>query len=284
MEPLVITHFTKKGDISMKKFFYAAAISFIASGALLLPVDHANAFGGAGTGKCSECHTLTKEEAGTLLLVEKFKAQVEEVSEGPVKGIWTVDLTQGDKKIRIFIDYSKKFLIEKAEFSELSKLNESVEQQQKPQQQFVDLKLVSLENAVVIGDAKAAKKVIVFDDPDCPYCRQLDKEIQKVLETRKDIAFYIKLLPLPMHPNARGKSMSIICNGKKPQLLYDAMADKELPKGECKTTEIDDNVKLATDIGIHGTPGIILPDGRLIPGYVQAEVLINLIDNPQAKP
>lgn len=268
----------------MKKFFYAVAISFIASGMLLSSSDHASAFGGPGVGKCSECHTLTKEEAGKLLLVEKFKAQVEDVREGPIKGIWEVDLTQGDNKIKIFMDYSKKFLIEKAEFSELSKLNETAEEQQKPQQKFVDLKKISLENAVIIGDAKAVKKVIVFDDPDCPYCRQLDREIQKILETRKDIAFYIKLLPLPMHPNAHGKSMSILCNGKKPQLLYDAMADKDLPKGECKTTELDDNVKLATEIGIHGTPGIILPDGRLIPGYVQSDVLINLIDNPQTKP
>jgi len=267
----------------MKKFLYAAAIPFIASMVLLSSSDYAGAFGGQPTGKCSECHTLTKEEAGKLLLIEKFKAQVENVAEGPITGIWQVDLTQGDKKIRIFIDYAKKTLIERAEFSELAKLDEAFEQQ-KPQQKYVDLKLVPLDNAVIIGDAKAAKKIIVFDDPDCPYCRELDKEIQKILETRKDIAFYIKLLPLPMHPNARGKSMSILCNGKKPQLLYDAMADKELPKGECKTSELDDNAKLATEIGIHGTPGIILPDGRLIPGYVKSDVLIDLVDNPQVKP
>lgn len=276
----------------MKKFLYAAAVSFIASGALVASSDYADAFSGQMAGKCSECHTLSKEEAGKLLLIEKFKAQVDAVSDGPIAGIWQIDLTQKidlpkgetkENKIRIFIDYAKKTLIEKAEFSELAKLGEVVEQPPAPEQKFVDLKKIPLENAVVIGDAKADKKVIVFDDPDCPYCRQLDKEIQKIVASRKDIAFYIKLLPLPMHPNARGKSMSILCNGKKTQLLYDAMTDKELPKAECDTNELEDNAKIATDIGIHGTPGIILPDGRLIPGYVPSDVLLNLIDNPQTQ-
>lgn len=267
----------------MKKFSYVAVFLLFAAGFFLAPAGVVHAFGPGAGSKCGDCHTLAKDEAGKLLMVEKFKAEVSEVREGPIKGIWEVDLTQGDKKIRVYVDYGKKFLIEAANFSELSKLGEIAEQQ-KPQQQYVDLKLISLKDAVVIGDAKAANKVIVFSDPDCPYCRQLDKEIKKIQDARKDIVFYIKLLPLPMHPNAHGKSMSILCNGKKPQLLDDAMADKALPKGECKTSELDDNTKLAGDIGIHGTPGIILPDGRLIPGYIPSEALLSLIDNPQPQP
>ncbi|MBI5886601.1 MAG: DsbC family protein [Deltaproteobacteria bacterium] len=268
----------------MKRFSYVAAFMLFAAGILLSSAGFVHAFGPGVGSKCGDCHTLAKDEAAKLLMVEKFKAEVSEVREGPIKGIWEVDLTQGDKKIRVYVDYGKKFLIEGAvNFSEISKLGEIAEQQ-KPKQQYVDLKLISLKDAVVIGDAKAANKVIVFSDPDCPYCRQLDKEIKKIQDARKDVVFYIKLLPLPMHPNAHAKSMSILCNGKKPQLLDDAMADKALPKGECKTSELDDNTKLAGDIGIHGTPGIILPDGRLIPGYIPSETLLSLIDNPQPQP
>lgn len=254
----------------------------LAAGLISTAARDAWAFqGGEGAGKCADCHTLTVDEAGKLLMVERFKAKVTDVRDSPIKGVWEVELSQVDRKIILYIDYSKKHLIEGAEFTELAKLSEIAEQQRQ-QQKVVDLKTIPLGNAVVLGDAKAVNKVIVFDDPDCPYCRQLDKDIAKILETRKDIVFYIKLLPLSMHPNARGKSLSILCNGKSAQLLADAMADKKMPKGECKTAELDDNAKLAAAMGISGTPGIILPDGRLIPGFVPAETLLNFIDNPSA--
>ncbi|MBI5561352.1 MAG: DsbC family protein [Deltaproteobacteria bacterium] len=264
----------------MKRFLSAA--SLLSAGCLLLAfTGPASAFPAPETGakKCSECHNLSKEEAGKLLMADKFKAKISDVREAPVKGVWEVELTQGDKTIIVYVDYSKKYLVE-AKFTELGKLAEAAEP---PKAKVVDLKKIPLDKAVVLGNAKAEKRVIIFDDPDCPYCRQLDKEVKKILETRKDIAFYVKMLPLPIHPNAYAKSKAIVCNKSAADLLADAMADRELPKSTCDTKELDNNIKLAEELGIHGTPGIILPDGRLIPGYVQAETLLNLIDTPPDK-
>jgi thiol:disulfide interchange protein DsbC len=101
--------------------------------------------------------------------------------------------------------------------------------------------------------------------------------MKKVIEKRKDIAFYIKLFPLPMHKEAYAKSKAIVCE-KSLSLLEDAFERKTLPAPKCETSAIDDNISLAQKLGISGTPAIILPDGRLLPGYLEADALIQQIE------
>jgi thiol:disulfide interchange protein DsbC len=101
--------------------------------------------------------------------------------------------------------------------------------------------------------------------------------MKKVIEKRKDIAFYIKMYPLPMHKEAYDKAKAIVCE-KSLSLLEDAFTQKPLPKPSCETPVIDDNIKLAEKLGIRGTPAIILPNGVIVPGYKDADSLIELID------
>lgn len=101
--------------------------------------------------------------------------------------------------------------------------------------------------------------------------------MKKVLEKRKDIVFYIKLYPLPMHKDAYDKAKAIICE-KSLALLENAFEGKQLPKPKCETTAVDENIKLAGKLNITGTPAIILPDGGIVPGYKDADSLIQMID------
>ncbi len=101
--------------------------------------------------------------------------------------------------------------------------------------------------------------------------------MKKVIEERKDIAFYIKLFPLMrIHPGAYEKSKAIVCENSL-ALLEDAFDKKPLPTPKCETPVIDENVKLAEKLGISSAPVLILPDGKVIEGYRDAKALINLI-------
>lgn len=257
----------------MKKILFAFVIllTYVA----LTGSNDASAFQGPGcTGNCADCHTITNDEAGKLLKVEKFKAQVKDIRMSPVKGLWEVEITQGDKSFIVYVDFAKKYIVE-GRFTQLEKLGEP------PPLSKVDLKKIPLENAVIYGNPKAEKKVIVFDDPDCPFCKKLHEEIKKIISKRKDIAFYVKMYPLAIHPEAYEKSKAIICGKSQTKLLDDAFAGKKLPKAACQTAEIDNNIKLAEELGIRGTPGVILPDGRLFPGYAPADAILDLIDKPE---
>jgi thiol:disulfide interchange protein DsbC len=141
----------------------------------------------------------------------------------------------------------------------------------------IDVSKIPLDKALILGDSAAAKKVIVFTDPDCPFCSNLHEVLKQITTKRKDISFFIKLYPLEMHKDAYWKSKSIVCKNSL-QLLEDCFNKKEIEKTDCKTDEVDNTIKLAKSLGITGTPAIILPDGRFRTGALPEEALIGLID------
>jgi thiol:disulfide interchange protein DsbC len=223
---------------------------------------------------CAKCHELNKEEAAAALKDAIPNVSVLNVAQAPVKGLWEVFIQSGNRKGIVYIDYSKKTFFSGA----LIDLKEKNNLTEKKFQELnrIDTSKIPLGDALVLGSKDAKYKVIVFSDPDCPYCAKLHEEMKKALEKRKDIVFFIKLYPLPMHPDAYWKSKSIVCE-KSLQMLEDNFAQKQIKKTECSTTAVDDNMKLAGELGINGTPALVLADGRLFPGYREADALIELI-------
>lgn len=101
--------------------------------------------------------------------------------------------------------------------------------------------------------------------------------MKKVIAKRLDIAFYLKLFPLKFHKDAYWKSKSIVCN-RSLRLLEDNFEKKPIPRLDCDTKEIDENIRFAERHGISGTPTMILPDGSIYQGTIDSERLIKLID------
>ena len=231
------------------------------------------------TTECIQCHDVNKEEAAELLkgLVEK----VVSVDEGPVRGLWEVEVQAQGNTFPIYLHYSKKYIIAGNVID--IKTKERVGKTPKPAKPaLVDMKSFPLDDAIVIGDPSAENKIIVFDDPDCPYCRKFHPVMKEVISRRKDIAFYIKLFPLvQLHPKAYDKAKAIVCE-KSLKLLDDAFTGKLVPPPTCETDQIDRNIELASSLGISGTPTLILKDGQILPGYFEADRLIAIVDSLDA--
>lgn len=227
---------------------------------------------------CSKCHKITNEEALNLLKEGIPDVKVLEVGPAAVKGLWEIAIESRGQKGIAYVDFSKKYVVSGSILNLKIKTNLTGEKLYNLNK--IDTSQIPLDNALLMGDKNASKKVIIFTDPECPYCGKLHQEIKKILEKRKDIAFYIKMFPLTkLHPKAYEKSKAIICE-KSLNLLEDSFAGKSLPEPKCKTSGIDENIKLGEKLGIRGTPAIILPDGGVIPGYKDADSLISLIDKP----
>ncbi len=144
---------------------------------------------------------------------------------------------------------------------------------------YVDRSRISLRDALVMGSPNAKQKIIVFDDVDCPYCRDLHVELKQVLSKRRDVAFYIMMNPLPIHPAAFDKSRAILCK-KSIKALNDAMLGKEPGPPECDWSEkiVRRHMNTASKLGINGTPALIMPDGRLVYGAVSSYTIIKGLD------
>jgi thiol:disulfide interchange protein DsbC len=80
-----------------------------------------------------------------------------------------------------------------------------------------------------------------------------------------------------MHAGAYDKAKAIVCE-KSLALLEDAFEKKELPKPKCKTSVVDETIKFAEKLGISGVPALVMPDGRVIAGYKDANALKEMID------
>lgn len=231
---------------------------------------------------CVACHTLTEEEATDILKQLGPAITVTKVQGAPSKGLWEVTIKAADKEGHqkdgvVYIDYSKGNVI----LGNILKLKtrENMTEKRMGEIKKFDYKSIPLKNAILLGNKKAKYKIIVFTDPDCPFCQKLHGELKQVVAERDDIAFYILMFPLTeIHPGSYKKAVSIMCT-KSLKLLDDAAEKKEIPEENCSTKAVDDNIKLANKLGITGTPTVILPNGRQYRGNMKTEELINAIEN-----
>ncbi len=229
-------------------------------------------------GDCKKCHSITNDDVTDMLKKMNSNAKIVGIQMSPVKGLWEVTVDDKGRKGMFYTDFSKKFMVAGpiVAFDDASKrTRDSIDKIQNNRK--VDVSRIPLGNALVLGSRSAHKKVIVFTDPDCPFCSRLHKEMKKVVEERKDIAFYIKLFPLPAHKDAYWKANAIECK-KSLTMMEDNFEGRPISKGNCGTKEIDDNIRLAQSLGVFGTPTLILPDGTVHEGTLPADKLILLID------
>ncbi len=231
-----------------------------------------------GDQSCIDCHLITREEAAQLLA--GAVDEVEAVNVGEVPGTWEVVVRKGGRKYPVYLDFTKRFLIA----GEIFRLGtqESLTRKRINDLNRVDVSLIPTDDAILLGSPEAANKIIVFDDPECPYCRKLFPEMQKVVAARPDIAFLIKMFPLvKLHPDAMRKSLAIVC-AKSLAMLEESFADKQIPDPTCKTDVVEKTMELAGRLGIASAPTLVYPDGRIVPGAAPANRIIEILGVPAA--
>lgn len=233
---------------------------------------------GCGAGKCADCHSLSKAETEQLLggLVDK----VNKVEFAEIPGLWVAEVEKDARKLPVYIDFSKKYLVS----GNVIRLGdkENITSQRSARMNRVDMSTIPLDDALLLGKASAKTKVVVFTDPECPYCKKMHEELKEVVRLRPDIAFLIKLFPLQMHPNAYEISKSIVCNNSM-ELLELSFAGRPVPPANCETSVVDQTLAIAKQLGVISTPTLILPDGLVVPGYKKVDALLALISENVAQ-
>lgn len=229
---------------------------------------------------CKTCHSLSMKEAAELL--KATGATVQSIKESPSRGLFELLVQKDSQKAIIFIDYGKKNLIQ-GMMVNLAKLepvsSHKLDPPQPKQPAKLNVNSIPAQNAVVIGNPKGSKKLYVFTDPDCPYCRRGHNELKKLAQIAPDVAIHIMLFPLPMHPAAYDKSRAVF-ESMSPDLLDKAFEGKDLPQPvkESSKAAIDEIVKFANANGISGTPTMVMPDGTIQVGMRDAETMKKMLE------
>ncbi|HEY5521758.1 MAG TPA: DsbC family protein [Desulfuromonadaceae bacterium] len=231
-------------------------------------------------GVCATCHTLTEKDATELL--KKTGSTVTSVKKSPANGLFELLVEREGQKGILLMDYGKKHLIQGmvVDIETLQPVSaHQLNVPQPKQQTSIDVTTIPVNNAVIMGNPKGTKKLYVFTDPDCPYCRKGHIELQKLAKIAPDVAIYVMLFPLPMHPASYDKSRTVIETMSR-DLLDKAFEGKDIPKPtkESSKKAIDEIVKFGNAHGINGTPTIIMPDGKIEVGMRDAESLKQMLD------
>jgi len=143
----------------------------------------------------------------------------------------------------------------------------------------VDFKKLPLKDAIKIVRGDGSRKVAIFSDPDCPYCKQLENNIANLT----NVTIYLYLFPIDqLHPQAKAKSVGVWCAADQVKAWDGLMRRNEVPTGQCENP-VDRNIALAEAMGINGTPTVILPDGSIIPGAPSAAKLEQMLNQAAAK-
>lgn len=135
----------------------------------------------------------------------------------------------------------------------------------------VNIGNLPLDHALKFVKGDGSRKLIVFSDPECPYCKRLEQELTKV----NNLTLYIFPFPIDsLHPGTTALSKSIWCAKDKNQAWQDALLKGVTPKndGSCNNP-IDANIALGDSLHISGTPTLIFADGRRVPGAMPADKL-----------
>lgn len=199
-------------------------------------------------------------------LEDKFPgAEVRGIAKTAYFGLYEVLL---DDRI-VYTDTRAKYLLVGAIYDSDSKTNLTEERQRELNRVVVaDL---PLDKAIVKVKGNGARKLVVFSDPDCPFCAQLEKTLKAVDNT----TVYTFLFPIDqLHPDAARKARMIWCAPDRVK-AWDAHYDSAtLPDnaGDC-----DNPVAMTQALGarlkINATPTLIFADGSMVPGALPPERL-----------
>jgi thiol:disulfide interchange protein DsbC len=137
----------------------------------------------------------------------------------------------------------------------------------------------STENAIKRVRGNGRRVLYTFEDPNCGYCRQQQKELLKL----NDVTIYTFLWPI-LSPDSVEKSRAVWCAKDRAKAWDDLMTRGVAPQGDTKCdTPLDKNMDLARRFGANGTPAVFLADGSMIGGYVSAEKIEEAFKAPPAR-
>ena len=232
----------------------------------------------AMTHNCASCHSLSVEEANKIF---KGLGEVKAVKMSPVKGLFEVTVQQHNRQAVAYLDFSKKLLVPGPIFDTTTKRSITPPPEELPKiLSKAELDKIPLKDSIVMGNPKGTKRMFVFTDPVCPFCARLHGELKKLVVLEPDLAIYIKMFPLKIHPDAYDKAR-VILGSNSLEMLEKSFAKEQLPVPGSKDPKepIDETIKIGESLGIDGTPAIIFPDGRLVSGARDVATLRKMLES-----
>ncbi len=134
-----------------------------------------------------------------------------------------------------------------------------------------DFSRLPLKDAVVWKRGTGARKLVVFADPNCAYCKKLERDLNDV----PDITVFTFMIPI-LGGDSPEKARDIWCskdNGKVWRTWMINGAEPARATAACDTSALSRNVALGRKHGVTGTPSLVFENSERVPGILSPEEL-----------
>jgi thiol:disulfide interchange protein DsbC len=226
---------------------------------------------------CADEATIRSE------IPKKFpNANVESVIKTPHLGLYEVvvdgQLFYADENFNYLIDGS---IIDTNSMTNITAARQKDLEELKLRKLAFPFEQLPFEMAIKKVKGNGSRKMAVFSDPDCPFCRRLERDLAKL----DNVTIYIFLYPLvELHPKAPDVSRAIWCSGERIKAWDDYMLNGVVPKaaGTC-ANPVDKLVEFGKSKRITGTPTIFFADGKRVPGAIPVDQIEDILAKAQTR-
>jgi thiol:disulfide interchange protein DsbC len=188
--------------------------------------------------------------------------KIDEITRTPIPGLW--ELRIGSELF--YSDEQGNHIVQGTLFDTKAKVN--LTEKRIAKLTAIDFDQLPLKDAMVVKQGSGARKMAVFADPNCGYCKRFERDLLAV----KDVTIYTFLYPV-LGPDSNDKSRSIWCSKDAQKTWRAWMIDGSTPAkvmGNCDTAAIERNSVFGRKYRINGTPAILFEDGQRVPGAMPA--------------
>jgi len=223
---------------------------------------------------CLAC-SLTALAQGQEALIRKNLQEripqfpkIDEITKAPMPGLYEIRV---DGTEIYYTDAEGNFLIQGQLIDTRSRRNLTEERIEKLT--AIDFQSLPLKDAFTIVRGNGKRKLAVFEDPNCGYCKRFERDLQKV----DNITVYLFLYPI-LGQDSVDKSRNIWCAKDRAKAWQDAMLrEQPAASANCDTSALQRNVELGRKHKINGTPTLISTDGNRVPGAINTAQIEKLL-------
>jgi len=223
---------------------------------------------------CLAC-SLTALAQGQEALIRKNLQEripqfpkIDEITKAPMPGLYEIRV---DGTEIYYTDAEGNFLIQGQLIDTRSRRNLTEERIDKLT--AIDFQSLPLKDAFTIVRGNGKRKLAVFEDPNCGYCKRFERDLQKV----DNITVYLFLYPI-LGQDSVDKSRNIWCAKDRAKAWQDAMLrEQPAASANCDISALQRNVELGRKYKINGTPTLITTDGNRVPGAISTAQIEKLL-------
>ena len=224
------------------------------------------------------CGALAQEAVIRKVLAERLPmlGKIDEVTPSPVAGLWEVRF--GGSSI-LYSDDKGEFVLLNGSMVE-TRTRTDLTEARIEKLLAIDFDKLPLKDALLIKQGSGARRLAVFVDPNCGYCKRFERDLAEI----KDVTIYTFLIPI-LGTDSTAKSRDIWCAKEPAQAWRAWMLDGVTPMKsmKCDAGAVDRNLAFAQQLRINSTPTQLFTDGTRKPGAMSGEAVERLLVAAAAK-